>query len=136
MKATPTKFQAITFGKTGTRNMIDFTFENITIYYENSVDLLGIETEHSLTFNICKKAARQLAVFTSFGNLLTRKLQGKLAIFKCFITSNFDYLIWHCLAGSTNKLCQNTERARRFIYNGYSSTHNNLLQVRREYAMR
>ena len=85
MKANPSKFQAISFGKRGTRNITHFTFENTTIHCENSVVLLGIEIDHSLTFNthianICKKAARQLAVLKRLGHLLTR--QGKLAIFK------------------------------------------------------
>ena len=87
------------------------TFENTTIHCENSVVLLGIEIDHSLTFNthianICKKAARQLAVLKRLGHLLTR--QGKLAIFKSFITSNFNYcpLIWHFCSQSSTK---NTE---------------------------
>ena len=89
MKANPSKFQAISFGKRGTRDITNFTFENTTIHCENSVVLLGIEVDHSLSFNthianICKKAARQLAVLKRLGHLLTR--QGKLAIFKSFIT--------------------------------------------------
>ena len=89
MKANPSKFQAISFGKRGTKDITKFTFENTTIHCENSVVLLGIEIDHSLTFNthianICKKAARQLAVLKRLGHLLTR--QGKLAVFKSFIT--------------------------------------------------
>ena len=110
MKANPYKFQAISFGKRGTRDITNFTFENTTIHCENSVVLLCIEIDHSLTFNthitnICKKAARQLAVLKRLGHFLTR--QGKLAIFKSFITSNFNYcpLIWHfCSQSSINKL--------------------------------
>ena len=79
---------------------------------------------------ICKKAARQLAVLKRLGHLLTR--QGKLAIFKSFITSNFNYcpLIWHfCSQSSTKKLEKIQERALRFIYNDYSSTHHDLLKT-------
>ena len=94
MKANPSKFQAISFGKRGTSDITNFTFENTTIHCVISVVLLGIEIDHSLTFNthianICKKAARQLAVLKRLGHLLAR--QGKLAIFKSFITSNFNY---------------------------------------------
>ena len=132
MKANPSKFQAVSFGKWGTRDITHFTFENTTIHCENYVVLLGIEVDHSLTFNthianICKKAARQLAVLKRLGHLLTR--QGKLAIFKSFITSNFNYcpLIWHlCSQSSTKKL---QERAFRFIYNDSSSTHHDLLKT-------
>ena len=135
MKANPSKFQAISFGKRGTRDITNFTFENTTIHCENSVVLLGIEIDHSLTFNthianICKTAARQLAVLKRLGHLLTR--QGKLAIFKSFITSNFNYcpLIWHfCSQSSTKKLEKNQERALRFIYNDHSSTHHDLLKT-------
>ena len=67
MKVNPSKFQTISFGKRGIRDITNFTFENTTIHCENSVVLLGIEIDHSLTFNthianICKKSARQLAV--------------------------------------------------------------------------
>ena len=100
MKANPSKFQAISLAKRGTRDIKKITFENTTIHCENSVVLLGTEIDHSLTFNthianICKKAARHLVVLKRLGHLLTR--QGKLAIFKSFTTSNFNYcpLIWH-----------------------------------------
>ena len=50
-----------------------------------------------------------LAVLKRLGHLLTR--QGKLAIFKSFITSNFNYipLIWHfCSQSSTKKTWKNS----------------------------
>ena len=76
-----------------------------------------------LTFNdhitdICEKSARQLAVLKRLGHLLT--LQGKVAILKSFISSNFNYcpLIWHfCSQCNTNKLEKVQERALRFVYN-------------------
>ena len=43
MKTNPTKFQAISFVKRGTRDITDFTFENTTIHCQNSVVLRGIE---------------------------------------------------------------------------------------------
>ena len=58
--------------------------------------------------------------------------KGKLAIFKSFITSNFNYcpLIWHFYSqSSTKKLEKIQERALRFIYNDYSSTHHDLLKT-------
>ena len=135
MKANPSTFKAISFGKRGTRDIANFTFGNTAIYCENSVVLLGIEIDHSLTFNThiastCKKAARQLAVLKRLVHLLIR--QGKLAIFKSFITSNFNYcpLIWHfCSQSSTKKLDKIQERALRLIYNDYSSTHHDLLKT-------
>ena len=75
MKANPSKFQAISFGKRGTRDITYLTFVNTTIHCENSVVLLGIEITHSLFFNthianICKKATRQVAVLKRLGHLL------------------------------------------------------------------
>ena len=135
MKANPSKFQAISFGKRGTKDITNFTFENTTSHCENSVVLLGIEIDDSLTFNthianICKKAARQLAVLKRLDHLLTR--QGNLAIFKSFITSNFNYcpLIWHFFSQSSTKKPEKIqERALHFIYNDYSSTHHDLLKT-------
>ena len=73
IKANPSKFKAISFGKRGTRDITNFTFENSTIHCENSVVLLGSEIDHLLTFNthianICKKAARRLAVISLLDN--------------------------------------------------------------------
>ena len=129
MKANPDKFQAISFGKKGNRQITDFTFGDTTIQCEDSVILLGIEIDHLLTFNkhiteICKKSARQLAVLKRIGHLLT--IKGKIAIFKYFIASNFNYcpLIWQfCSQSNTNKLENIQKRALRFIYNNYTSSH-------------
>ena len=85
MKANPTKMQAISYDKRGTREIIDVTFENTTIHFDNSVVLLGIEIDHSQTFNkhftnMCKTTARQLAIFKRISHIFTR--HGK--IFKLF----------------------------------------------------
>ena len=102
MKVNPDKFQAISFGKRGNGVVTDFTCGMTQVRCEDSVVLLGIELDHMLTSNdhisdICKKSARQLAVLKRLSHLLT--LQGKIPIFKYFISSNFDYcpLIWHFL---------------------------------------
>ena len=92
---------------------------------EDSVVLIGIELDHMLTFNdhssdICRKSARQQAVLKRLGHLLT--LRGKIAIFKYFISSNFNYwpLIWHFFSQcNTNKLEKVQEIALRFVYNDY-----------------
>ena len=135
MQANPGKFQAISFGRKGNNIITDFTFHNTTIHCDDSVLLLGVEFDHLLTFNnyiavICRKSARQLAVLKRLGHMLT--LKGKLAIFKSFIECNFNYcpLIWHfCSQANTNKLEKIQERALRFIYNNYSSSHSDLLKL-------
>ena len=96
--------------KRGNGVITDFKCGTTQVKCEDSVVLLGIELDHMLTFNdhitdICKKSARQLEVLTRLGHLLT--LQGKVAIFKSFISPNFNYcpLIWHfCSQCNTNKL--------------------------------
>ena len=134
MKANPDKFQTISFGKRGIRDINNFTCESVSIPCEESVSLLGVDFDHLLAFNnhitvICKKAARQLAVLKRIGHFLT--VEGKLIIYKSFIMSNFNYcpLIWHfCSQTSTIKLEKIQERALRFIYNDHSSTYADLLK--------
>ena len=121
-------------GKRGNRDIPHFPCETIRIPCEDSVSLLGVNFDHLLTFNnhitdICKKAARQLAVLKRIGHFLT--VQGKLTIYKSFIMSNFNYcpLIWHfCSKANTNKLEKIQERALRFIYNDHSSTYTDLFE--------
>ncbi len=135
MKVNPDKFQAIRFGKRGNGVITDFTCGMTQVRCEDSVVLLGIELDHMLTFNdhisdICKKSARHLAVLKRLGHLLT--LQGKIAIFKYFNSPNFNYcpLIWHfCSQCNTNKLEKVQERALRFVYNDYISSHADLLKT-------
>ena len=135
MQTNPDKFQAISFGKKGISAITELIIDNKTIHCDDSVTLLGIEFDNMLTFNnhlasMCKKAARQLAVLKRIGHLLT--IKGKLAIFNSFIESNFNYcpLIWHfCSQTNTIKIEKIQERALRFIYNNYSSTHNDLLNT-------
>ena len=77
-----------------------------------------------LTFNdhitdICKKSARQLAVLKRLCHLLT--LQGKVAISKCFISSNFNYcpLIWQFVANATPI---NLRKSRREYFDSSTTT--------------
>ena len=77
---------------------------------------------------ICKKASQQLAVLKRIGRFLTK--QGKLTIFKSFITSSFNYcpLTWHfCSQASTHKMEKILERALRFISNDFISPLETLL---------
>ena len=126
IKVNPHQFQAISFGKRGNGIITDLKCGMTQVKCEDSVVLLGIEIDHMLTFNnhitdMCKKSARQLAVLKRLGHLLT--LQRNVAIFKSFISSNFNYcpLIWHfCSQCNTNKLEKVQERALRFVYNDHN----------------
>ena len=78
--------------------------------------VIGNNIDFMLNFNdhiseICKKASQQLAVLKRIGRFLTK--QGKLTIFKSFITSSFNYcpLTWHfCSQASTHKMEKNTRK--------------------------
>ena len=70
MKANPDKFQAISFGKRGNRDIPHFSCESIRIPCEDSVSLLGVNFDHYHITDICKKAARQLAVLKRIGHVL------------------------------------------------------------------
>ena len=117
----PDKFQAISFDKRGNGVITYFKCGTTQVKCEDSGVLLDIELDHILTFNdhitdICKKSARQLAVLKRLCHILT--LQGKVGIFKSFVSSNFNYypLIWHfCSQCNTNKLEKVQERTLRFL---------------------
>ena len=125
MKVKPYKFQVISFGKRWSCVITDFKCDMKQLECEDSVVLIGIALDNVLTFNdhitdICQTSARQLAVLKRLGHLLTLQV----AIFKYFISSNFNYcpLIGHlCSQCNTNKLLWKSrrERALLIVYNDY-----------------
>ena len=93
------KFQAIVLGMKNPETL-HFPLENITIKPEEKVKLLGIEPDSKLNFNchiheICQKAAKEINVPKRLSKFLT--LESRMAIFRSFIMSNFNYgsLVWH-----------------------------------------
>ena len=90
--------------------------------------------DHKLNFNlhvsnICRSAARQLNVLKRLHNVLDQK--SKLAIYKSFILSNFNYcsVVWHfCGVANSKKIEKIQERALRFVYKDFSSSYNDLLE--------
>jgi ribonuclease P/MRP protein subunit RPP40 len=133
MKANPDKFQAISLGKKSFETIKSFDIGNFEIQCEEKAQLLGINIDYLLKFDVhiselCRKASRQLSVLKRIGHNLTQ--QAKLVIYKSFIASNFNYcpLVWHfCNKTSTNKLERIQERAIRFVYNDFKTPVNVLL---------
>ena len=91
MQANPSKFQAI-FAKI--KEEITISIANTNIVIEPVVLLLGVSIDNILSFdshisNICLKAGRQLNVLRRLAHALD--IPSKLAIYKSFIVSNFNY---------------------------------------------
>ena len=101
---------------------LNFQLGNITIKPDDKARLLGIELDSKLNVNchiheICQNAARQINALKRLAKFLT--LESRMAIFRSFIMSNFNYcsLVWHaCGVKNTRTLEKLQERALRFVY--------------------
>ena len=108
--------------------------ENISLPSSNTMKVLGIDIDDRLTFdghisNMCIKAGRQLNVLQRLRGSLDQ--DSRMAIFKSFIMSNFNYcpLIWMFTSKtSLSKLENIQKRALRFVLDDYQSDYNDLLQ--------
>ena len=129
MRANPDKFQAIVLGMKNPKTL-NFQLGNITIKSEDKVELLGIDLDSKLNFNchiheICQKAARQINTLKRLSKFLT--FESRMAIFRSFIMSNFNYcsLVWHA-CGVHRKLEKLQERALHFVYLDKVSSYDDL----------
>ena len=134
MVANPDKFQAMFLAPSRQERITDsIQVRDSIIQSESSVNILGIDIDEKLTFNshinkICRKAGRQVNVLRRLSHMLD--VESRLAIFKAFIISNFNYcpIVWHfCGKGNTNKMEQIQERALRFVFNDLTSSYDILL---------
>jgi hypothetical protein len=127
------KFQVLAVGKKTYDKNPSIHIQNSDLTCEKTVKLLGIEIDYQLNFDahvssICRKASQQLNVLKRLGSLLNRL--SKLSIFHSFILSNFNVcpLAWHfCTEKNSKKLEKVQERALRFVYEDYNSSHEELL---------
>ena len=109
MQANPGKYQAMIL-KEPSDSRTTFTVGNTIITTDESVTLLGIPLDRHLDFNkqikeLCRTAVSQLNVLQRLARHLDQ--EGRMAIFKAFIMSHFNYcpLVWHfCSATDTKKL--------------------------------
>ena len=133
MQANPSKFQAIFLGCK--QDQICLQVEGKQIAAVDSVKLLGVNLDKNLNFTthiqeLCKKAARQLNVLRRLSNFLGTK--AKLAIFRCFILSHFQYccIIWyHCGKVNQTKLEKLQKRALRYVFEDHKSDYDKLLEM-------
>ena len=118
MIVNPEKFQAIVVKRNAKmKDSYPLNINDLTINYENSVKLLGIEIDNRLSFEkhistLCNKASNQL---NTIGRI--QKFMGfkeKEVLLNSFVYSNFNYcpLVWHfCSSKSLYKIEKIQERA-------------------------
>ena len=128
MIVNPDKLQAIVSNKKrSSLANTNFQVDNQVIKSVSSVELLGIQIDDKLNFNlhiskICKSAANQLTHFLSF--------HAKEVLINSYIISNFNYcpLVWmFSSTQSLNKIENLQKRALRFLYDDIEASYDNLL---------
>ena len=135
MKCNPDKFQAIALGTKSYDANISLCVENFTVKCQKEIKLLGVTVDYKMNFDIhistlCKKASSQLSALKRIGKTLNHV--SKLAMYHCFILSNFSYcpLVWHfCSEENVKKMERIQFSALKFIYNDHSSSYEHLLAV-------
>lgn len=113
---------------------IHFNIGSQILSPSTNVKILGVTIDEKLTFdkhvhNICQKAARQLNVLKRLHKYLN--FESRLAIYRCYIMSNFSYcpLVWHFCSINKSKIMEKIqERALRFVYNDHASPYEELLK--------
>ena len=100
LAANPAKFQTMLLKSNSIKDIqLNVTVENISLPSSETMKVLGIDIDDRLTFdshisNMCIKAGRQLNVLQRLRGSLDQ--DSRMAIYKSFIMSNFNYcpLIW------------------------------------------
>ena len=100
MIVNPDKFQAIVLNKKRSNlTNTNFQVDNQVIKLVSSVELLGFQIDHELTFNlhiskICKSVANQLNALRRLKQFLS--FHAKEVLINSYIISNFNYcpLVW------------------------------------------
>ena len=108
--------------------------DNQTIKSVPSVELLGIDLDDKLNFNlhisnICSSAANQLNALIRLKSYLN--FNAKRVLINSYIISNSNYcpLVWiFSIAKSLNKIESFQKIAFRFSYNDYSISYKDLLE--------
>ena len=107
---------------------LSLVIDGIEIDPANNIKVLGVSIDQCLKFNkhisdMCSKAGRQLNVLQrSRGSL---DFDSRMAIYKSFIISNFNYcpLLWMFSSKmSLTNIANTQKRALRFVNNDYTSS--------------
>ena len=111
----------------------NFQVDNQVIKSVSSVELLGIQIDDKLNFNlhiskICKSVANQLNALIRLKQFLS--FHAKEVLIDNYIISNFNYcpLVWmFSSTQSLNKIENLQKRALRFLYDDIEACYDNLL---------
>ena len=132
MTVNPDKFQAILLGKRKSNHTNQrFVVNNQNIKVVSSVELLCIQTDDKLNFNlhisnICRSPANQLNALIRLKQFLAFKEKR----INSYFMVNFNYcpLVWMFSSTSSLKKIENLQkRALRFLYNDYDISYEELL---------
>ena len=135
MIVNPEKFQAIVVKRNAKmKDSYPLNINDLTINYENSVKLLGIEIDNRLSFEkhvstLCNKASNKLNAIGRIQKFMGFKENEVLL--DSFVYSNFNYcpLVWHfCSSKSLSKIEKIQERALRLLHNDIASDYAELLK--------
>ena len=107
----------------------------------SSVELLGFQIDHELTFNrhiskICKSVANQLNALRRLKQFLS--FHAKEVLINSYIISNFNYcpLVWmFSSTQSLNKIGNLQKRALRLLYDDFEASYEDLLSKGRKPKM-
>ena len=136
LAANPAKFQTMLLKSNSIKDIqLNITVENVSLPSSDTMKVLGIDIDDRLTFdghisNICIKAGRQLNVIQRLKGSLDQ--DSRMAIYKSFIMSNFNYcpLIWMFTSKTSLSKLENIQKLalRWFVLDGYQSGYTDLLQ--------
>ena len=132
--ANPDKFQCVIMNRRGTVQA-SVPVHGGALASTDDIKVLGVTLDTRMTFSpfvseICKRASRQINALKRISKFLN--IQGRLAIYKSFIFSNFIYcpVVWiFCGRKNSDKLEKLQERAIRFVFNDYSTSYDSLLKL-------
>ena len=134
MIVNPDKFQAIVLNKKRSDlTNTNFQVDNQVIKSVSSVQLLGIQIDDKLNFNlhiskICKSAANQLNALIRLKQFLS--FHAKELLINSYIISNFSYcpLVWiFSSTQSLNKIKNLQKRDLGFLYDDFEASYEDLL---------
>ena len=134
MIVNPDKFQAILLDKRkGDHTNQRIVVDNQNLKVVSSVELLGIQNDDKLNFNlhisnICRSAANRLNALIRLKRFLGFK--KKRILINSYFMANFNYcpLVWMFSSASSLKKIENLQkRALRFLHNDYEISYEELL---------
>ena len=135
IKLNPSNFQILVLGVHDSELPISIQTANTSITSADTVELLGITIDSKLTFSshissLCHRASLKIRSLNRISPYLQQN-QLKL-LFNSFILSTFNYapIIWmFCSKSSCKKVDSIHKRALRTVYQDFTKSYEELLQV-------